>query len=135
MTKIFVDTNILVDLLADRKPFSKFAISIFSTAEKKKIKLYTSSHSIATAYYLLQKYADEKKLRTTLLNLQDYLHVIAVDQDIIKKALKSKHKDFEDAIQIYCAGSIEKMQCIVTRNVRDFKHSEIPALSPEAFVK
>ena len=55
MKKIFVDTNIIVDLIADRKPFSKFAIDLFSKAENKKIRLFTSSHSIATTHYLLKK--------------------------------------------------------------------------------
>ena len=56
MKKVFIDTNILVDLIADRIPFSKYAIEIFNNAERKKIKLFTSSHSIATTHYLLKKY-------------------------------------------------------------------------------
>lgn len=98
MKRVFVDTNILVDLIADRSPFSKFAIQIFSKAEERKIKLYTSSHSIATTHYLLKKYIDEKKLRHVLYNILDYLNIVAIDQDVIKKGLRSKHKDFEDAI-------------------------------------
>lgn len=54
MKKVFLDTNIIVDLIADRKPFSKYSIEIFKKAEEKKIKLFTSSHSIATAHYLLK---------------------------------------------------------------------------------
>lgn len=134
MKKIFVDTNIIVDLIADRRPFSKFAIEIFSKAEDKKLKLYTSSHSIATTHYLLKKYIEEKKLRNVLYNLLDYIQVIPVDLDVIKKGLKSKHKDFEDAIQMLCAYSIEKMDCIVTRNIKDFRDCEIPVLSPDELV-
>lgn len=134
MKKVFVDTNILVDLIADRKPFAKFAIEIFKKAEEKKLKLFTSSHSVATTHYLLKKYMDEKDLRDVLYTLLDYLIVIPVDIDVIKKSLKSKHKDFEDAIQINCAYSIEKIDCIVTRNIKDFKDSEIPVLSPDEVV-
>jgi len=134
MKKIFVDTNIIVDLIADRRPFSKFAIEIFSKAEDKKLKLYTSSHSIATTHYLLKKYIEEKELRNVLYNLLDYIQVIPVNLDVIKKGLKSKHKDFEDAIQMLCAYSIEKMDCIVTRNSKDFRECEIPVLSPDEFV-
>lgn len=135
MKKVFVDTNILVDLIADRRPFSKFAIQIFSKAEDKKMKLYTSSHSIATTHYLLKKFIDEKDLRDVLLNIIDYVNVIPIDIDVIKKGLKSKHKDFEDALQIYSAYSIEKMDCIVTRNIKDFKESDIPAFSPDELIK
>ena len=101
MIKIFLDTNILVDLIADRKPFSKQAIEIFKSTEKNKAQLYTSSHSIATTHYLL------------------------------KKGLRSNHKDFEDAVQILCASSIKGINFIVTRNTKDFKTSEISILTPD----
>jgi predicted nucleic acid-binding protein len=133
--KIFVDTNVIVDLIADRKPFSKFAIQIFSKAEGRKIRLYTSSHSIATTHYLLKKYIDEKTLRDVLFNILDYLTIVAIDQDVLKKGLKSKHKDFEDALQIISAYSIDKLDCIVTRNFKDFKGSEIVVLSPDELIK
>ena len=131
MKKVFVDTNIIVDLIADRKPFSKYAIDLFTKAENKTVKLYTSSHSIATTHYLVKKHIGESELRTILNNLLDYLNVISVDTAVLKKGLRSKHKDFEDAIQIICASSIEKIDCIVTRNIKDFKGSEIPVLSPD----
>jgi hypothetical protein len=57
--------------------------------------------------------------------------VIAVDEAILKKGLRSSHKDFEDSIQIHCASTIEKIDCIVTRNTKDFKSSEIPAYNPD----
>lgn len=131
MIKIFLDTNILVDLIADRKPFSKHAIEIFRSAEKNKIRLYTSSHSIATAHYLLKKYVDEKELRNIFFNLLEFLNVIPVDIDILKKGLRSNHKDFEDAVQILCASSINGINFIVTRNIKDFKTSEIAVITPD----
>ncbi len=131
MKKLFIDTNIIVDLIADRKPFSKYAIQLFQKAELKEIELYTSSHSIATTHYLLKKYLEEKDLRTVLYGLFEYLHVIAVDEAILKKGLRSNHKDFEDSIQIHCASTIEKIDCIITRNTKDFKSSEIPAYNPD----
>ncbi len=134
MKKVFVDTNILVDLIADRKPHSKFAVDIFEKASDKKIKLYTSSHSIATTHYLLKKYIDEKKLREILYDLLEYIQITSINQDIIKQSLKSRHKDFEDAIQIISAYSIEKIDCIVTRNIKDFRECEIPVLSPDELV-
>jgi predicted nucleic acid-binding protein len=131
MIKVFVDTNILVDLLADRKPFSKHAVKIFNAAEAGRLKLFTSSHTIATTYYLLKKYQEDKLLREIILGLLEYLTVISVDSTILSKSLRSRYKDFEDAIQIYCASTIEKLDCIVTRNVKDFKSCELPVLAPE----
>lgn len=131
MKKVFLDTNIIVDLIADRKPFSKYSIEIFKKSEEKKIELFTSSHSIATTHYLLKKYVEEKILREVLYNLLDYVTVISVDTDVLKKGLRSKHKDFEDSIQILCASTIEKIDCIVTRNIKDFRESKILILAPD----
>jgi len=131
LKKIFIDTNIIIDLIADRKPFSKYAIALFKRAEEKKVHLFSSSHSIATTHYLLKKYMDEKALREVLYDLLDYLTVIAIDVAILKKGLRSRHKDFEDAIQIICASTEDKIDLIVTRNTKDYKYSEIPVLTPD----
>lgn len=134
MKKIFLDTNIIVDLLSDRQPFSKYAIQIFQKAENNEIQLFTSSHSIATTHYLLKKFLDEKELRIVLYDLLDYLTVIAVDIDILKKGLRSNHKNYEDAVQILCASSVQNIDCIVTRNTKDYKTSEIPVFNPDELI-
>lgn len=131
MKKLFVDTNILIDLVADRRPYSKFAIQLFQKSENQEVKLYTSSHTIATTHYILKKYLPEKELREVLFELLEFLTVVAVDVEILKKGLRSKHKDFEDSIQIFCASSVEGIDGIVTRNTKDYKDSEIPAFNPD----
>jgi predicted nucleic acid-binding protein len=133
--KVFVDTNILIDLLADRQPFSKFAIDLFNRAGLKTVKLYTSSHSFATTHYLLKKFIEEKELREILYSLLDFVELIAIDTDIIKKGLKSKHKDFEDSIQIYSASKIEGLDFLVTRNLKDFKDCGLIVLPPDELIK
>ena len=131
MQKFFIDTNIIIDLLANREPHSKYATILFDSAEKGDVKLYTSSHSVATSYYLLKKLIDDKELRVILFEITHFLEPLAVDLMIIKKALKSKVKDFEDAIQITTALTITDMNAIVTRNIKDFKDSEIKAITPD----
>jgi predicted nucleic acid-binding protein len=131
MSNWFVDTNIIIDLISDRKPFSKSAIAIFKMAEDGEISLFTSSHSLATCHYLLKKYTDEKSLREIVLKLLEYLTVIAVDENILKSGLRSIHKDFEDSIQIFCAATIPDVKGIITRNIKDFDVSHIPAFIPE----
>ena len=135
MKKVFVDTNILIDLLGDRKPFSKYAIEIFDKAERRKVELFVSSHSFATTHYLLKKYMMETELREVLYALLDYLTIIAVDTDMIKKGLRSNYKDFEDALQIIAANSIRKLDYIVTRNLKDFSDSGIAILPPDELVR
>ena len=131
MKTVFVDTNILIDLLADRPPYSKFATELFDLAEKEKVKLYTSSYSYATTHYLLKKYLGETALREVLLSLLDFIELIPVDITIIKKSLLSKHKDFEDAIQIFAANTIANIDFIVTRNLKDFKDAGVVVLPPD----
>ncbi|MDB5024866.1 MAG: twitching motility protein PilT [Mucilaginibacter sp.] len=135
MRNVFVDTNILIDLLADRPPFSKFAVAIFDLAEKHKVKLFTSSHSYATTHYLLKKYMGEKELRVVLYSLLDFIDIISIDLSIIKKSLLSNHKDFEDAIQIFAAGSIKSLDFIVTRNIKDFKDAGVTVLPPDELIR
>lgn len=135
MIKLFLDTNILIDLLADRQPFSKYAAELLGASENKKVELYTSSHSIATAYYILNKQIDDKSLRVLLDDLMDYIFPISIDYLILKKAVKSNVKDFEDAIQILAATSITNLDAIVTRNPKDFKDAGILVLSPEKAVE
>lgn len=135
MKNIFVDTNIIIDLLSDRKPHSKFAVALFEKAESKKVKLFVSSLSFATTHYVLKKYVNEKDLRAILSDLLDFVHVIPIDSHMIKRGLISKHADFEDALQIVAALSVDKMDCIVTRDLKHYKDSDIPVFSPDSVLK
>jgi len=131
---IFLDTNILVDIVANRFPFSKNAISIFDYCQRHKIKMYSTSHSLSTVHYIAKKVVDEKELRSIIEDLLDTISIIAVTESILKKSLKSNHKDFEDAIQIISAQSINSMDCIITRDLKDFKFSEINVYTPDEFL-
>jgi predicted nucleic acid-binding protein len=131
---IFLDTNILVDIVANRKPFSENAISIFDHCQKSKIKMYSTSHSIATLHYIAKKMVDEKELRLIIEDLLNTISIIAITESILKKSLKSNHKDFEDAIQIVSAQSINDMFCIVTRDLKDYKNAEINVFTPDEFL-
>ena len=132
--KVFLDTSILVDLLTDRPPFTSEALEIFSLGEKGKVMLFTSTHSMATTHYILKKYVDEKQLRNLLFELSDRITVLDITQSILKSSLKSAHKDFEDAIQILTAESAGEIDYILTRNLKDFKTSIIPAVSIREFL-
>ena len=81
-----------------------------------------------------KKMVEEKELRSIIEDLLDTISIIAVTETILKKSLKSNHKDFEDAIQIVSAQSINDMDCIVTRDLKDFKNAEIKVYSPDQFL-
>lgn len=134
MKNIFLDTNVLMDILANRQPFYKSSSEIYKLGLRKKVTLFTSSNTISTLHYLLKKFTTEENIRKSLEEVTTVLSIIPIDINIIKKSLKSNHKDFEDAIQIVSAQSINNMDCIVTRDLKDYKFAEITVLTPDDFL-
>jgi predicted nucleic acid-binding protein len=134
MKDLFLDTNIVLDLLAYRMPFYTEAAKLFSLADKKKIKLSISSLCMADANYILSKQNPEMEVRQILRKFKVLVNVLPLDDKITDLALNSEFKDFEDAIQYYTA--IENDQdIIITRNQSDFKESKIPVMTAGEFIK
>lgn len=131
MKKFFIDTNIIVDFLACRQPFAIHSQRIFQAAEQGEIHVYLSTHSLATAYYLLQKHSEDRLLRKALLVMIQASHVVVIDAAMMEKALRSNMTNMEDALQLECAYSIQGVTGIVTRNIKDFKNATIPVFPPE----
>ena len=128
MDKILVDTNIVIDLLSKRKEFYKSASRLFTLSENKKIKLAISSLTFANTFYLLSKELDTAKTKEILRIFKLLVKVLPMDDKIIDLSLNSNFKDFKDAIQYYTA--IEnKLEIIITRNLKDFKLSKIPVMT------
>lgn len=134
MKNVFIDTNILVDVFAKREPFVDNSLKIYNLGVTSKIKLFTSSNTITTLHYILRKTISEEKTRFAIEHVIEYFSIIPVDTNIIKKSLKSNHKDFEDAIQIVSAQSINDMFCIVTRDLKDYKFAQINVFTPDEFL-
>ncbi|MFZ0282564.1 MAG: PIN domain-containing protein [Bacteroidales bacterium] len=134
MKNLFLDTNIILDLLANRMPFYTEAANLFSLADKKKVKLSISSLCLADVHYILSRQNPEMKVRNILRTFKVLVNVLPLDVKIIELALNSEFRDFEDAIQYYTA--IENDQdLIITRNQQDFKESKIPVMTAGEFIK
>ena len=131
MQNIFLDTNVLIDFFADRRPFAMEAARLFNYAFKKKIKLYISTVSCNNIYYILRQSYSHNETIKMLSELNEWTDMIDVSKEVIKKSLKSDFKDFEDAIQYNCAISFNKIDFVVTRNTKDFKASTLPVLTPK----
>lgn len=134
MKFFFIDTNIVLDLLANRKPFSENAEKLFLLAEQKKVRLYCSIISFNNIYYILKKELGHKKAIFTLNLLKQQIQVLDLDKNILWKALDSQFHDFEDAIQYFSALTNANIECIVTRNEKDFKHANLLVLTPDLAV-
>lgn len=131
MKNLFLDTNIIIDTLADRKPFSISGAKLFDYAENGKINLFISALSFSNIYYIVRKTCPHKEMLTILRDLEAITETLNVTKQIISKSLHSDFKDFEDAIQYQTALSNKKITAIVTRNGKDFKKSELAILTPE----
>ncbi|MFY8184790.1 MAG: type II toxin-antitoxin system VapC family toxin [Bacteroidia bacterium] len=131
MKHVFLDTNVLIDFFADRKPFSLEAAKLLNYSLKKKINIYISAVSYNNIYYILRQSCSHTETIKMLAELNEWTEIIDVSKEVIKKSIKSDFKDFEDAIQYNCAKSLAKIECIVTRNTKDFKTSSLPILSPK----
>ncbi|MBI1316578.1 PIN domain-containing protein [bacterium] len=131
MKHLFLDTNVLFDFLANRKPFSLEAAQLFDFSLKKKVTLYVASVSYNNIYYIIRQSLTHAESINILTELEDWTNTIDVSKEVIREALKSEFKDFEDAIQYHCAQSVQKIDCIVTRDTRDFKRSLLPTLTPK----
>ena len=134
MKSIFLDTNVLIDFFADRKPFSIEAARLFNYSIKKKINLYISAVSYNNIYYILRQSCSHIETIKMLTELNEWTVIIDVSKEIINKSLKSDFRDFEDAIQYNCAKSLKKIDFIVTRDTKDFKTSSLPILTPKEAV-
>jgi len=119
--RLFIDTNIIIDLIADRKPFLNSAYILFRKAKLNKWKLFTSSNSILTTFYILRKQLNFNDANYAIETILARLEI----QDLVKKdlilALKSKTEDLEDACQIECANKIGRINYIITRDKKGFK--------------
>ncbi|MCC6286346.1 MAG: PIN domain-containing protein [Chitinophagaceae bacterium] len=131
MKQIFLDTNVIIDFLADRKPFSVDVAKIFNFAISGKVKLYISAVSYNNIYYILRQSFSNTETLKLLDELCEMTEIADVTKAIIKKSLKSELKDFEDAIQYNCALSLNEIDFIVTRDTKDFRKSILPVMNPE----
>ncbi len=133
MNKIFVDTDVILDLLARRIPHFHFSAVLFTFAEMKKLELYTTPLIIANTFYILRKQLGNDSAKNALRKLRILLHVIDSTESIIDKALNSDFSDFEDAIQYYTALEYG-IPVILTRNIRDYKKASIVVQTPESYL-
>jgi predicted nucleic acid-binding protein len=135
MKKLFIDTNIVIDLLSRREPFFEEAAELFSLADKKQVELSISSLTIANTSYALLRQIDANKAKSILRKLRLILRILPLDDKIIGLALNDEtFSDFEDGLQYFTAIENEQ-ELIITRNLRDFKSSKLPTMTAKQFIE
>lgn len=131
--RLFLDTNVMLDLLGERDPFYVSAAKIATLADKRSLQIVVSALSYATISYFLSKYDGMEKTKDKLRKFKVISEICELDEVIIEKGQNSDFSDFEDSLQYFSALRTE-CDIIVTRNGKDFKKSEIPVMSPDEFL-
>ena len=132
-TKLFIDTNVMLDLLGDRHPFYEPASEIATLADQGEIIITVSPISFTTINYFLSKFESSQVAIEKLRKFKVLCEVCQINELTIEKALNSEFVDFEDATQYYCALNA-KSDIIITRDIKHFKKSEIPIMTPDEYL-
>ena len=132
--RIFLDTNVLLDVLGRREPHFVAASQIWSRVEQKALDGDISAISFNNVHYVLRRAAGRETARDGLKLLRGLFRIVALDEQIIHRSMDSEFADFEDAIQFFSAHRAGA-DFILTRNVRHFPDRPISVLTPELFLK
>ena len=133
MKKVFIDTNILLDVLAKRSPFYPASATVWTLAETGKIMGMISTLSFNNIYYIMRRQSGGAGAKMAIRLLHGIFTTVPPDNQILNQALDSEMADFEDALQFFSALHAGA-SCIVTRNTGDFPAGHIPILTPEEFL-
>ena len=133
MSRIFLDTNVILDLLGERVPFFDSIAKVATLADQKKLTLIVSPLSLTTIDYVLNKYETSKSVLNKLRKFRIICEVCEVNEETIDKALNSSFKDFEDAVQYFSALQ-SNCSMIITRNGKGFKYSTITIMTAEEYL-
>jgi len=132
--KVFFDSDVLLDVLAERPGHYNKSAESLSLSEFKSISGYTSSLILCNLHYILRKLLDEKTARTKIETLLSLLDILDLKKDDIASALNLQMSDFEDAVQASIAMR-SRMDWVITRNVKDFKKSPVKPITPKDFIE
>ena len=132
---VLIDTCIIIDALQSRKPFDKDAEAVFLSVANRRCVGFLTANSVTDIYYLMHKalhsQEETKKVLGILFSLFEILDTCGID---CRKALTSDVSDYEDAVMIEAAARAE-IDCIVTRNLKDYTSASMPVYSPKQFVE
>ncbi|MCD6376065.1 MAG: PIN domain-containing protein [Caldisericaceae bacterium] len=131
--KVLFDTNVILDVLLDREPFSEAAIQLLSMVERSEIIGFVCSTTITTIHYLTAKVLGRQAATQHICSLLSMFEISPVNRVVLEQALRLNFNDFEDAV-LYASAFHTGVEYIVTRNVSDFKQSELPVFTPVEFI-
>ena len=133
--KLFIDSDVVIDFFTDREPHVNPASELFDLNEKGEVALFLSAVSINNIYYIVRRYLGHKKTLEVVEELLDMTEIIGITRKEIVQALKNDFKDFEDSVQYSSALTIEGIEVIITRNIKDYRNSKLAVMTPLNYLK
>lgn len=130
---VFVDTNVLLDVLLAREPFLADAQRIWTLSERQTIHGVVSAASFLNVYYIVRRLASRREAERAIHGMRAIFKIAPVDEHVIDLAMKAQSADFEDAVQLACAIRAKAI-CVITRDQRHFAGSALPVMAPDMFL-
>jgi len=131
--RVFLDTNIMIDVIGRRQQFCQPSLQIMSLADRGILQICVSAMSFATASFILSRDNKQMDVLAELDKFSSITTITPVDKDTVNDSLRSEFNDFEDAMQFYSAMR-ENIDYIITRNKKDFKEATVPVFEPQEFI-
>lgn len=132
MKKIFVDTNILLDVVLARPPFMHQASLVWADCESGKVTGFVSAISLNNMHFILSKIVGKEAALESVRLVLEVFKTEALTEKILRLAAELPHKDFEDAIQLFSAVHA-KAECLVTRDTGHFAKGYLPIITPAEY--
>ncbi len=133
MAKVFLDTDVLLDLFLEREPYHTAALQLLSSLKRTKTVCYTSPVVLANVNYILAKAKGREYSIGKLRSLRTILSVLPIDESMVDAAVAAPQRDFEDTLQLQCALA-NGVDTIITRNVRHYPRTRIQVVDPMQYL-
>ena len=133
MKRVLFDSDVLLDVLAQRQPFFVASAQALDTVTQRRVQGYVSGHAVTNIFYILRRQIGNESARELIAKILQHIQVASVTDEVIRQALQSPIADFEDAVTSVAA-NVAGLEIIVTRNTPDFVASSVRAMMPQDFL-
>jgi predicted nucleic acid-binding protein len=133
--RLFIDSDVILDLVLQREEHYECAQKLFDLFQQGKNIIYTSSIVIANMHFIIRKLHDLKFANSSVSFVSKHFKIIDASNEDIESSIQSKFSDFEDGVQYFSALRSKKIDALITWNVKDYKHSQLPVFTPKQWCK
>ncbi len=133
--RLFIDSDVILDLVLQREEHFEFAQHLFVQYQQGKCVLFSSSIVVANLHFIIRKMHDVKFANSSVSFVSKHFKIIDASNEDIESSIQSKFSDFEDGVQYFLALRSKKIDALITRNVKDYKHAQLPVFTPKQWCK